>query len=547
MQSQNNQGHHAHRTPLLAGAGFLLLALIAELVAILVLNKGVFTYTLDDPYIHLALAENIATGHYGVNQGEFSAPSSSILWPFMIAIWPSSEHFPLLLNIVFAFFTVFVFHRVTDQSFSNSRGPAKTGVMSAMLVVLVCATNTVGLVFTGMEHSLQLLLVAVVVYGLVLEAQTHEAPWWLLLALVAAPLVRYENLAISGATLVYLFAHGHRRRAVGSMVILFLLVAAFSVFLDQLGLGRFPASILEKSSVVGSGGQFDQIMGNIRYNLAGGRGKLLAVVMIGLGFYFHHRRHARHDRQRHLAALTMFAIMMHLVAGRCGWYHRYEIYIWAFSLLMCCHFLGSHISTLSTPSSLFTKSSETGGQGGLARVVLAMSLTTAACTPYLIGLFTIPFAANNTYEQQYQMHRFAVDYYDKPVAVNDLGLVSYKNRHYVLDLWGLASLEALKHRKSNHDPAWMSVLAKSKEVELAMIYASWFKKIPEGWTKAGSLRFGRQLITSGGNEVTFYALNQEALPGIVDKLREFQKTLPQDVSLTLSPPVEPEPARQTGR
>src|SRR5262245_18537055 len=56
----------------------------AELGAILVLNEGHLVYNLDDPYIHLALAENIARGQYGVNLEEVSAPSSSILWPLLL-------------------------------------------------------------------------------------------------------------------------------------------------------------------------------------------------------------------------------------------------------------------------------------------------------------------------------------------------------------------------------------------------------------------------------------------------------------------------------
>ncbi len=38
-----------------------------ELFAIYRLNGGIFVYPLDDAYIHLALAENLAKGHYGVN------------------------------------------------------------------------------------------------------------------------------------------------------------------------------------------------------------------------------------------------------------------------------------------------------------------------------------------------------------------------------------------------------------------------------------------------------------------------------------------------
>ena len=42
-------------------------------------------YTLDNPYIHLSLAENLLRGHYGVNVDEVASPSSSILYPFLLA------------------------------------------------------------------------------------------------------------------------------------------------------------------------------------------------------------------------------------------------------------------------------------------------------------------------------------------------------------------------------------------------------------------------------------------------------------------------------
>lgn len=69
--------------PLISGAAFFGLTILVEIIQILKLNQGRFIYTLDDAYIHLALAENIMQGHYGVNLGEFSALSSSILWPFL--------------------------------------------------------------------------------------------------------------------------------------------------------------------------------------------------------------------------------------------------------------------------------------------------------------------------------------------------------------------------------------------------------------------------------------------------------------------------------
>ena len=59
-----------------------LVVIAVELAVVLFLNGGIFTYSLDDAYIHLSLAQNISAGHYGINLSEYSAPSSSIIWPF---------------------------------------------------------------------------------------------------------------------------------------------------------------------------------------------------------------------------------------------------------------------------------------------------------------------------------------------------------------------------------------------------------------------------------------------------------------------------------
>ena len=58
--------------------------LVAALIAEVFVKTGHFVYPLDDAYIHLALAEQLAHGQYGTNPGEFSSPSSSLLWPFLL-------------------------------------------------------------------------------------------------------------------------------------------------------------------------------------------------------------------------------------------------------------------------------------------------------------------------------------------------------------------------------------------------------------------------------------------------------------------------------
>src|SRR5581483_7242562 len=67
-----------------------------ELVAIMALNHGMLVYTLDDAYIHLALAERILGGTYGINLHEVAAPASSILWPFLLAPFARLAGFTLM-------------------------------------------------------------------------------------------------------------------------------------------------------------------------------------------------------------------------------------------------------------------------------------------------------------------------------------------------------------------------------------------------------------------------------------------------------------------
>src|SRR5206468_280902 len=82
---------------------------------------------------------------------------------------------------------------------------------------LILAANLVGLAFTGMEHSLQVLLSVALVAGLIEETTTARVPSWLPAAIVAGPLVRYENLALSLPALALLACRGRAILAAGCL------------------------------------------------------------------------------------------------------------------------------------------------------------------------------------------------------------------------------------------------------------------------------------------------------------------------------------------
>ena len=138
------------------------------LLAILKLNHGAFTYSLDDPYIHLALSDQIRHGNYGINAGHHAAPSSSILFPFLLTAasgTPLHPYLPLLFNLFALFLTIEIIRRLLSH-LNLAQDRAGTALVSAGVILTIFFLNVIGIAFTGLEHSLHVASVAAVIYGL---------------------------------------------------------------------------------------------------------------------------------------------------------------------------------------------------------------------------------------------------------------------------------------------------------------------------------------------------------------------------------------------
>ncbi|MFT3857747.1 MAG: hypothetical protein QM742_09700 [Aquabacterium sp.] len=213
--------------------------LLAILVVLSIRAAGDLTYSLDDPYIHLALARLIQQGSYGINPGEWASPSSSVLWPFLLALAPARwlEWAPLALNALACLLSVQVLRKVLEEAGL----PSWVQVLGS--VVLGFGLNLFGLAMTGMEHSLQVLLVWVIAWRMV--AQRYDGLFYV--ALCLAPLVRYECLAISLPCAAWAWRSGDKVRPVVCVGLLLAVLAAFSFTLHGWGLPWLPASVLAKS------------------------------------------------------------------------------------------------------------------------------------------------------------------------------------------------------------------------------------------------------------------------------------------------------------
>ena len=494
-------------------AALFLAVTTAVLLAILARTGGVLIYSLDDPYIHLALAERIRLGHYGINLGEVSSPSSSVLWPFLLVPGAGTTlhaSLPFLLNVVLGFLTALLIGRLVAElplaADLSWDAPMRLGLAALLLL----ASNVVGLVFTGMEHNLQVLLALAAAMGLIEAWRGRPIPAWALAAVALGPVVRYELLAVTAAMAVVLVSRRQWRSAAAIAVASLLPLAAFALFLHASGSSPLPNSVLTKLSETRSADasllamliprtwQQDIVQKAVLWAILGG---LVAVAARTTG------------TRRWIAVAAAGAAILHLAFGRFGWFFRYEVY----AVVFC------GVIALRAICELFPRE-------GMMAAAFAAALYACAMLPAIVRT---PGGAHNIYDQHYQMHRFVAHHYKRPVAVNDLGWVSYRldPSIHVLDLWGLASNEALRQRRKS--PEWLDEITRRHATGLAIVYRQAFREIPASWTPVGALDLSGARVTAAFERVMFYATGVGDAAGIRAKLAQFKPTLPAGVRLEI--------------
>ncbi len=172
--------------------------------AVLIANHGHFAFSFDDPYIHLAMAEEITRGHYGINWSDSAAAASSILYPFLLAPLIAlglGQYAALVLNLA----GLGAIAYVVSGLLHDTRLPlAEMPRLPLAIGAAVLSSGVIVLALSGLEHSLQVADALACLWGLMRFLRTHRASGWWLAALIAAPLIRYEGMAILLAGVIVL-------------------------------------------------------------------------------------------------------------------------------------------------------------------------------------------------------------------------------------------------------------------------------------------------------------------------------------------------------
>lgn len=498
---------------LAALAGFFALEWVAYQIA------GVFEYPLDDPYIHLAMAEGIARGTYGVNPGEAASAASSILYPFLLVPFlgtPLAMFAPLIVNGVMV--------TLAGALWGGALRAGGFGGVFGGLAALIgpLALNMPGVAFTGMEHEAHLVVSMVVLLGLHRLLRTGHLAWWLGVAMVLAPLIRLEGLALTGLALIVLLAGGRATAVLAISGACFVTLGGFMAYLSHLGLPPLPGSVMAKLSL-GTDPTASlpaRIVDVLMRNLDHKSGLLLgALVLLAAILPLYAKRlrapyegPARTGGNRAVVLrVAAMAGLAHLMFGQIGWLDRYEHY----SIVILVAALALSMAEL--------------GRADHRRMALVLTIAmglSAAC--YAPGLIAESISSpKSIHLQQAQMARLAHGL-GEPVAVNDLGRVVLGNPNYVLDIFGLGNFEALTARQNSVDKGWLAPLLVTHNIRLAMVYEHWFGKemAAAEWVRIGTLmRDEGRANTLGAPEVAFYS-RPDAAAEMVQKIELWAKGLP---------------------
>jgi hypothetical protein len=489
------------------------------------LNGGRIVYALDDAYIHMAMGRNLFRhGVWGLTDDGFTSSSSSPLWTALVGLGqilaPDQEWIPLVLAFACGAAALAVAHEMLRR-----RG-VSPWFAAAVLLGIVFLTPLPTLVFTGLEHTLHLTLSLAFLHvaGRVLEdseAGRERAAFYGLGAALGA--VRYEGILLVATACVLLLSRRRFGPAVRAGAWALAVPVLYGLWSLAHGWYFLPNSVLMKTLPLDLG----SVRGWYHLVLLTPFLRLVATPHVLVLFSVATAFIVAQPRSSDLLWMFAAATYLHLALAQTGWLYRYEAYLVALGLAA----LAPALDTLTRPP---WPRLSLGGVPRLVAVALAATLVVVPLAERSVqAMDRTAQATKNIHEQHYQMGLFLRSYYmGRSVAANDVGAINYLADLHCLDLWGLASQDVGRARRElRYDTATIGELARAHHVSIAVVYEHWFQGasgLPADWHSVGTWTVRGNVVT-GGDTVTFFAVDPAERVALQDHLRAFSSRLPPDV------------------
>ncbi len=515
--------------PILLSLVIISLLLSSVYQASVAISHGSLIYALDDAYIHLSIARNLALNHvWGISSTVPASASSSPMWVLLLSalsLLPfDGALIPLILNFILALLFVATVFALAKPFLPNP------WLRAGATLLLGFGLPVSALVLSGMENLLHCLLALVFVTLLALAPRTDVSAKRLLsfalFGLVMA-LVRYESMFL----FVLPAAWGVFRKQpllmapfIGGVVGIVL----FGLLSVRVGMPFIPNSLLLKSDLASNGGFFGAMVERIVTNvtpsprLPSANYSVLAAAMAMVVTCF------AAPKVRLVAAAVLLAIGLHVAFASVRQFYRYESYLIAAAGMVVLIACASALRNWRIAQ-------------GLAAILFAAALIARGS----YGTQLTPLAVQNVYDQQYQMSQFLARHYEgKTVALNDIGACSYYTNCRIIDLYGLADQAvAIGKRDGTFNTAKMEETLRSGNVDVAILYPGWFRAfgglpMPYYLRPVAVWKLDQPDIVLGARAVVLFAPAPKDRQ-LFENVREYESHLPNEVAIDyirLGPP-----------
>ncbi len=528
---ENKKGHIA----------VLLITLLAVFLPVFFIERsflsytgGIFSYPIDDAYIHMQVAKNLSLhGNWGINQTEFGSASSSILYTLLLAasfsIFSNGVLIPFIINCIAAIFLLIVIQQWLRKQNINNAGQL------VILLAVIFFTPLPVIIISGMEHTLQCLFTFLFLFNFSdwlqkIKEQDNKKlklPWKVFLYALLMATTRYEGfffIAIACLALLY-----YKKIAIAFYlgIVASLPIIIFGIYSVSKGSYFLPNSVLIKSELAQfSLAGFAHSLKNIlidKFTFSKTGITLLAtqrlLIILPFTYLLFIKQLKQNFAYRFLLKALTACTFLHLALSDTGWFYRYEAYLMACSIVIIAAIIykyGRELIQEKSKAALWLIAIIT------SFLFLPLFLRTSA------GFSKAKQASINIYEQQYQMGQFVKKFYNNStVAANDIGAVSYYTGANILDLWGLGNIEVARSRKGGYwTDVFINDISLQKNTKIAMIYVSWIRNsIPKHWKKIATWQIQNNVIC-GDDFVTFYAVDLNAAEALKNNLQTYQPSLP---------------------
>jgi hypothetical protein len=536
MISNNNIARNEYFVIIIALTAVFIPVFLIEM-QVLHNTSGIFMYPLDDTFIHLSVAKNLAlSGNWGINKYEFASASSSVFYTVLLAIctkiFSASTLTPFIINIIAGFFLIFVLQRWLKK---QNLTPL------AQLIILLCViflTPLPIIIISGMEHTLQCLFSFLFIFSFsewmekkdISANEKIKLPWQIFVYGFLVTAIRYEGIFIVAVfCLILLF----NKKIVTAFLLGFISVLPiliFGVYSLSKGSYFFPNSVLLKSqtatfSITGIASYVSNILVQ-KFTVSTTITALSAqrlLIILPLVYLVFLKQIKIKKSYKYALIILISVTLLHLSFAATGWFYRYEAY-----LIMCAAMIVSVI-IYKYWNDIFVEIKT----ACLIIVLLLFSLSFPMILRSSAAFTKASTACTNIYQQQYQMAQFVNEYYNgKVVAANDIGAISDLSNANILDLWGLGNIDVAKSKKQNYwTPVFLDSFSRKNDTKIAIVYDSWFNAdLLKHWQKIATWKISNNVIC-GDDTVSFYAVDENEKITLKNNLLDFQKKLPAGVEV----------------